>query len=75
MPHAHDRDFKRQTREFADVLKNAGTQVKLGEGYNHFEIAETIANPPRLRRARGPGADAARLKLEGLGGFERLPTD
>ena len=47
MPHAHDRDFKRQTREFADVLKNAGTQVELvyAEGYNHYEIAETIANP------------------------------
>jgi len=40
-------EFKRQTREFADALKNAGKQVKLvyAEGYNHFEIAETIANP------------------------------
>src|SRR6266513_2644600 len=47
MPHVHDRDFKRQTREFADALKNAGKQVKLvyAEGYNYFEIAETIANP------------------------------
>jgi arylformamidase len=40
-------EFKRQTREFADALKNAGKQMKLvyAEGYNHFEIAETIANP------------------------------
>jgi arylformamidase len=40
-------EFKRQTREFAEALKSAGKQVKLvyAEGYNHFEIAETIANP------------------------------
>jgi len=40
-------EFKRQTREFAESLKNAGKQVKLvyAEGYNHYEIAETIANP------------------------------
>jgi arylformamidase len=40
-------EFKRQTREFAAALKNAGKPVKLvyAEGYNHFEIAETIANP------------------------------
>jgi len=40
-------EFKRQTREFAEALKNAGKQVKLvyAEGYNHYEVAETIANP------------------------------
>ena len=40
-------EFKRQTREFAEALKNAGKPVKLvhAEGYNHFEIAETIASP------------------------------
>jgi arylformamidase len=40
-------EFKRQTREFAAALENAGKPVKLvyAEGYNHFEIAETIANP------------------------------
>src|ERR1043166_8980980 len=40
-------EFKRQTREFAEALKNAGKQVKLvyAEGYNHYKIAETIANP------------------------------
>ena len=40
-------EFKRQTREFAEALKKAGKPVKLeyAEGYNHYEIAETIANP------------------------------
>src|SRR6266446_1851328 len=40
-------EFKRQTREFAEALKKAGRPVKLvyAEGYNHYEIAETIANP------------------------------
>jgi len=40
-------EFQRQTREFAAALKAAGKPVKLlvGEGYNHFEIPETMANP------------------------------
>ncbi len=40
-------EFQRQTREFAAALKAAGKQVTLlvGEGYNHFEIPETMANP------------------------------
>jgi arylformamidase len=40
-------EFKRQPRDFAESLKNARKQVKLvyAEGYNHYEIAETIANP------------------------------
>ena len=40
-------EFQRQTREFAAALKAAGKQVTLlvGEGYNHFEIPETLANP------------------------------
>ena len=40
-------EFQRQTREFAAALKAAGKAVTLlvGEGYNHFEIPETIANP------------------------------
>ncbi|HLH91454.1 MAG TPA: alpha/beta hydrolase [Xanthobacteraceae bacterium] len=40
-------EFQRQTREFAAALKAAGKDVKLivGEGYNHFEIPETMANP------------------------------
>jgi arylformamidase len=40
-------EFQRQTREFAAALKAAGKDVRLivGEGYNHFEIPETMANP------------------------------
>ncbi len=40
-------EFQRQTREFAAALKAAGKPVRLivGEGYNHFEIPETLANP------------------------------
>lgn len=40
-------EFQRQTREFAEALKKAGKPVELilAEGYNHFEIGETIANP------------------------------
>jgi arylformamidase len=40
-------EFQRQSREFAAALKRAGKPVQLvvGEGYNHFEIPETLANP------------------------------
>ncbi len=40
-------EFQRQTREFAAALQAAGKKMKLivGEGYNHFEIPETMANP------------------------------
>lgn len=40
-------EFQRQSREFAQALEQAGKPVALtcGEGYNHFEIAETMANP------------------------------
>ncbi|HEY1543674.1 MAG TPA: alpha/beta hydrolase [Xanthobacteraceae bacterium] len=40
-------EFQRQTRDFAAALKTAGKNVRLivGEGYNHFEIPETMANP------------------------------
>jgi len=40
-------EFQRQTREFAAALKATGKPVTLlvGEGYNHFEIPETMANP------------------------------
>jgi arylformamidase len=40
-------EFQRQTREFAAALKAAGKPVTMlvGEGYNHFEIPETMANP------------------------------
>ena len=40
-------EFQRQSRDFAAALKAAGKSVQLlvGEGYNHFEIPETLANP------------------------------
>jgi len=40
-------EFQRQTREFAAAVKAAGKPVTLlvADGYNHFEIAETFANP------------------------------
>ena len=40
-------EFQRQSREFAEALRRAGKPVELifAEGYNHFEIAETLANP------------------------------
>ncbi len=40
-------EFQRQSRDFAAAVKAAGKSVELlvAEGYNHFEIAETFANP------------------------------
>jgi arylformamidase len=40
-------EFQRQTREFAAAVKAAGKPVELlvGEGFNHFEMLETLANP------------------------------
>lgn len=40
-------EFKRQNREFAEAVKKAGKPVTLlvGEGYNHFEMTESIGNP------------------------------
>ena len=40
-------EFQRQSRDFAQALKEAGKPVtfEVVEGYNHFEIAETAANP------------------------------
>jgi arylformamidase len=40
-------EFQRQTRDFAAAVKAAGKPVELlvGEGYNHFELLETLANP------------------------------
>jgi arylformamidase len=40
-------EFQRQSREFHAALKAAGKPVQLlvAEGYNHFEILETLANP------------------------------
>jgi arylformamidase len=40
-------EFQRQARDFAAALKAAGKDVTfiVGEGYNHFEMTETLANP------------------------------
>ena len=40
-------EFQRQSREFASAVKAAGKSVTLlvGEGYNHFELHETLGNP------------------------------
>jgi arylformamidase len=40
-------EFQRQSREYAAAVRAMGKPVQLlvGEGYNHFEIIETLANP------------------------------
>jgi arylformamidase len=40
-------EFQRQARDFYAAVKVAGKAVELlvGEGYNHFEMLETLANP------------------------------
>jgi len=40
-------EFQRQTRDFHAAVTAAGKPAELiiGEGYNHFEMAETLANP------------------------------
>jgi arylformamidase len=40
-------EFKRQTRDFHAAVEAAGKPVELlvGEGYNHFEMLETLGNP------------------------------
>ncbi|HEY7248459.1 MAG TPA: alpha/beta hydrolase [Xanthobacteraceae bacterium] len=40
-------EFQRQTREFHAAVKAAGKPAELivGEGYNHFEMLETLGNP------------------------------
>jgi arylformamidase len=43
-------EFQRQTRDFAAAVKAAGKPVELrvGQGYNHFETQETLGNPYAL---------------------------
>jgi arylformamidase len=40
-------EFQRQSCDFAAAVTAAGKRVELlvGEGYNHFELYETLANP------------------------------
>jgi arylformamidase len=54
-------EFQRQSRDFFAALKAKGKPVELivGEGYNHFELFETMANPYGL-------AGRARLRHMGL---------
>lgn len=43
-------EFQRQSRDFAAAVRAAGKPVLLlvGDGYNHFEIPETLGNPHGL---------------------------
>lgn len=54
-------EFQRQNREFAAAVKAAGKSVELivGEGFNHFEMQETLGNPYGI-------AGRAALKLMNL---------
>jgi len=54
-------EFQRQSREFAAAVKAAGKPVEffIGEGFNHFEMQETMGNP------FGLGGRAA-LRMMGL---------
>ena len=40
-------EFQRQSRDFHAAVKAAGKPIELrvGQGYNHFETQETLANP------------------------------
>jgi len=40
-------EFQRQNREFAKAVKSAGKPVTfiVMQGYNHFEVAESLGNP------------------------------
>ena len=54
-------EFQRQNREFAAAVKAAGKPVELivGEGFNHFEMQESLGNPYGI-------AGRAALKLMNL---------
>jgi arylformamidase len=62
-------EFQRQSRDFAAALQRAGKPVELiaAEGYNHFELAETFANP------YGPLGRAVLAQM-GLGGQPAGPA-
>jgi arylformamidase len=53
-------EFQRQTRDFLGALRNAQkpAEAVFAEGYNHFELIETIANPYGV---------AGRARLEQMG--------
>ena len=63
-------EFQRQNREFVAAVKTAGKRATLlvGEGYNHFEIQETLGNPygvlgraalAQMNLSNAPGRPAA----------------
>ncbi len=54
-------EFQRQSREFAAAVRAAGKPVEqiVGEGFNHFEMQETLGNPYGI-------AGRAALKLMNL---------
>jgi arylformamidase len=55
-------EFQRQARDFAAALEAAGkpSRLMVGEGYNHFEMLETLASPYGL-------LGRAVLELMGIG--------
>jgi arylformamidase len=55
-------EFQRQTRDFLAAVTAAGKPAELivGEGYNHFDLFETLANPYGI-------LGRARLRQMGLG--------
>jgi len=61
---AESPEFERQTRDFLAAVTGAGKPAELlvGEGYNHFDLFETLANPYGL-------LGRARLRQMRLGGF------
>ena len=58
-------EFQRQSRDFAAAVKAAGKPVELlvGEGYNHFEMLETLANPYGLLGRARAEADAVDRRI------------
>ena len=61
-------EFQRQSRDFADAARKAGQPVELivADGYNHFEVMETLANPFQF-------AGRAALEQMGLAVTPRAP--
>lgn len=60
-------EFQRQNREFAAAVKKAGKPIKflVGEGYNHFEMFETLGNPYGLLGRAMLGADEFEGSING----------
>jgi arylformamidase len=65
-------EFQRQSRAFAGAVQATGKPVELivGEGYNHFEIQETLGNPFGL----GGRAVLKQMQLQPGGVFAPVHT-